>query len=58
MATQSICRNAHRACLAELQAAAAEEAKKTASVREAQRAAIATPGRRTPAHTPRKVFGL
>ena len=39
-------------------AAAAEKAAATASIRERQRAAIATPGRRTPAHTPRRTFGL
>ena len=41
-----------------MQAAAAEAAQATASLRERQRAAIATPGRSTPAHTPRRTFGL
>lgn len=39
-------------------AAAAEKEAAAFSLREKQRSAIATPGRRTPAHTPRRTFGL
>lgn len=39
-------------------AAAAEKEAAASSLRERQRAAIATPGRHTPAHTPRRTFGL
>ena len=50
------CQAEHRGDV--MQAAAAEAVQATASLRERQRAAIATPGRSTPAHTPRRTFGL